>query len=97
VSTPGNHPSLHDDQEGPDLAPPGEGFELYRHKNAEKMRTKNWHGYYWARRTEEGDYEIRSVPSMLGEHSVQGGVSCPRRAPRNTTRRSVRSLALVLI
>jgi hypothetical protein len=36
--------------------------------------TKNWYGYYWARRTEEGDYEIRSVPSTLGEHSVPGGV-----------------------
>jgi hypothetical protein len=38
------------------------------------MRTKNWRGYYWARRTEQGDYEIRSVPSSLGEHSVPGGV-----------------------
>ena len=54
--------------------PPGDGFELYRYKNAEKMRTKNWHGYYWARRTGEGDYEICSVPSTLGEHSVPGGV-----------------------
>ena len=70
----GNHPSAHDDQEGPDLTPPGEGFELYRHKDAHKMRTKNWHGYYWARRTEAGDYEIRSVPSSLGEHSAQGGI-----------------------
>jgi hypothetical protein len=25
-------------------------------------------------RTEQGDYEIRSVPSMLGEHSMSGGV-----------------------
>ncbi len=54
--------------------PPGGGFKLYRHKNAEKMRTKNWHGYYWARPTGEGEYEIRSVPSTLGEHSVPGGV-----------------------
>ena len=38
------------------------------------MKTKGWHGYYWARRTEQGDYEIRSVPSSLGEHSVPGGV-----------------------
>jgi hypothetical protein len=38
------------------------------------MRTKNWRGYYWTRRTEQGDYEIRSVPSSLGEHSVPGGV-----------------------
>jgi hypothetical protein len=69
-----NEPSLFDDREGPDLTPPGEGFELYRHKRADNIETKNWHGYYWARRTEEGDYEIRSVPSMLGEHSVPGGV-----------------------
>jgi hypothetical protein len=69
------HPSNYDDEEGPDLTPPREGFELYRHKNAEKkMRTKNWHGYYWARRTKEGDYEISSVPSSVGEHSVPGGI-----------------------
>jgi hypothetical protein len=67
-----DEPSLFDDQEEPNLIPPGEGFELYRHKDADKMRIRNWHGYYWARRTEEGDYEIRSVPSMLGEHSVPG-------------------------
>jgi hypothetical protein len=54
--------------------PPEGGFELYRHKNAGEMRTKIWHGYYWARRTEEGDYEIRSAPSTLGEHSMPGGV-----------------------
>ena len=59
--------------------PPEGGFKLYRHKNAEKMRTKNWHGYYWARRTGEGDYEIRSVPSTLGEHSVPGGVMLKER------------------
>ena len=52
--------------------PPEGGFELYRHKNADE--TKTWHGYYWARLTEEGDYEIRSVPSTLGEHSMPGGV-----------------------
>jgi hypothetical protein len=69
-----NEPLLFDGEEGPDLTPPGEGFELYRHKNADMMRTKGWHGYYWARRTEEGDYEIRSVPSTLGEHLVPGGI-----------------------
>ncbi len=58
--------------EGP--VPPGEGYELYRHKNPEEMGTKNWHGRYWARRNEEGDYEIRSVPSSLGEPSMPGGV-----------------------
>jgi hypothetical protein len=74
VASRGNHPSAHDDQEGPDFSPPEGDFELYRHKEAHKMRTKNWHGYYWARRTEAGDYEIRSVPSSLGEHSVPGGI-----------------------
>ncbi len=38
------------------------------------MKTKGWHGLFWARRTEKGDYEIRSVPSSLGEYSVPEGV-----------------------
>ena len=54
--------------------PPKGGFELYQYKDADKMSTKNWHGYYWARRTLEGDYEIRSVPSTRGEHSYPAGV-----------------------
>ena len=29
---------------------------------------------YWASLTERGDYEIRGVPSTLGEHSRPGGV-----------------------
>jgi hypothetical protein len=69
-----NEPPTFDDEVAPELTPPGEGFELYRHKDADKMRTRRWHGYYWTRRTEQGDYEIRSVPSMLGEHSMPGGV-----------------------
>ncbi len=36
--------------------PPEEGFELYRYKDADEVTTKNWHGYYWARRTLEDDY-----------------------------------------
>jgi hypothetical protein len=75
------------DEEGLNLSLPVEGFELYRHKkNAEKMRARKWHGFYRARRTEQGDYEIRSVPSMLGEHSVPGA-SCPRRASSSITKR----------
>jgi hypothetical protein len=66
--------SPHGNEEALDLSPPGGGFELYRHKNADKMKTKGWHGYYWARPTEQGDYEIRSVPSKLGEHSMPGGL-----------------------
>lgn len=57
-----------------DLTPPAEGYELYRHKNLEGKKTKNWHGLYWARRNARGDYEIRSVPSSLGEPSMPGGV-----------------------
>ncbi|CAA9436605.1 MAG: hypothetical protein AVDCRST_MAG01-01-3318 [uncultured Rubrobacteraceae bacterium] len=54
--------------------PPEEGYTLYRHRNAEETRTGGWHGYYWARRTTGGEYEIRSVPTSLGEPSVFGGV-----------------------
>jgi hypothetical protein len=75
-----------DDQEGLNLTPPREGFELYQHKDADQMRTKHWHGYYWAKPTKEGDYEIRSVPFMLGEHSVPESVF-RRRVSRSTTRR----------
>ena len=63
-----------DTGDGPDVSPPGEGFELYRHRNAEVTRTRGWHGLYWARRNEAGDYEIRSVPRSLGEPSAAGGV-----------------------
>jgi hypothetical protein len=38
------------------------------------MRTRDWHGYYWARPTAGGDYEIRSVPASLGEPSTPGGI-----------------------
>ena len=55
-------------------APREEGFELYRHRNADAMRTQGWQGRYWARPNAAGDYEIRSVPTSLGEPSVRGGV-----------------------
>jgi hypothetical protein len=42
--------------EGLNLTPPAESFELYRHKNAERMRTRGWSGLYWARKNEAGDY-----------------------------------------
>ncbi len=60
-----------EDQKKP--TPPGASFELYRHRNAENLRTEGWHGLYWARRTDGGDYEIRSVPTSLGEPSAPGG------------------------
>lgn len=56
------------------LEPPEGGYTLYRHRNADEMKTRGWHGYYWARRTAEGDYGIRSVPASLGEPSVPAGV-----------------------
>ncbi len=42
----GDELSLFDDQDGPDLKPPTEGFELYRYRDANEMSTKNGHGYY---------------------------------------------------
>ena len=57
-----------------DRIPPEKGYELYRHKNAETMKTRSWQGLYWARRNEKGDYEIRTVPSSEGERSAPGGV-----------------------
>jgi hypothetical protein len=65
--------SHEDEREDIELTPPGEGFELYRHRKAGEMRTEGWHGCYWARRTEGGAYEIRTVPSSLGEPSAHGG------------------------
>jgi hypothetical protein len=56
------------------LVPPEEGFELYRYKNAEKMRTSGWSGLYWARKNEAGDYEIRAVTAEGEGYSYPGGV-----------------------
>jgi hypothetical protein len=53
--------------------PPEGGYKLYRHRNADALRTRDWHGYYWARRTAGEDYEIRSVPASLGEPSTAAG------------------------
>jgi len=60
--------------EGLNLMLPAEGFELYRHKNAEQMTTQGWSGLYWARMNEAGDYEIRSVTREGEAHSVTGGI-----------------------
>ena len=71
----GNDPPPFGNEEGPDLTPPRE-LRALRHEEAQKMKTKNWHGYYRAEQDEDerGNYEIRSVPSSLGEHSVPGGI-----------------------
>jgi hypothetical protein len=55
--------------------PPEGGYKLYRHRNADARHTRYWHGYYWARRTAGGDYEIRSVPASLGEPSTPAGTA----------------------
>ncbi len=70
MSPPREDPS--EDRERP--APPGAGYELYRHRAGETLETKGWHGLYWARTTESGDYELRSVPTSLGEPSAPGGI-----------------------
>lgn len=74
MAAPHDRASPGDDWGEPDLTPPEGGYELYRHKNAGDMRTKNWHGLYWARQNEEGDYEILSVPLSSGEYPAPGGV-----------------------
>jgi hypothetical protein len=56
------------------LKPPAEGFELHRHKNADKMSTRGWSGLYWARKNEAGDYEIRTVTKKGEAYSYPGGV-----------------------
>lgn len=60
--------------EGLNLTPPAEGFELYSHKNAGETNTGGWSGLYWAKRNEEGDYEIRTVTGEGEAYSVPGGV-----------------------
>jgi len=60
--------------EGLNLTPPGEGFELWRHRNAGRLGTVDWSGLYWARRVEEGGYEIRSVLREGEAYSYPGGV-----------------------
>ncbi len=56
------------------LTPPEGGYELYRHKNAEQMRTQGWSGLYWARESAPGDYEIRAVTREGEGYSYPGGV-----------------------
>lgn len=63
-----------DPYEGLNLESPEESYELWRHRNAEKMGTKGWSGLYWARKTASGDYEIRT-PTREGEaFSYPGGL-----------------------
>ena len=60
--------------EGLNLTPPKEGFELYRYKNEKRMSTQGWSGLYWARKNEAGDYEIRVVTREGEAYSVTGGI-----------------------
>ena len=68
-----------DPYEGLNLEPPDEGFELWRHRNAEKMGTRGWSGLYWPRKTAGGDYEIRALTREGEPYSYPGGVF-PREA-----------------
>ena len=61
-------------KKGLNLTPPGEGFDLYRHRNADRLNTRGWSGLYWVRRITSGDYEIRSVAGEGEGHSYPGGV-----------------------
>ncbi|MBA2534760.1 MAG: hypothetical protein H0V21_07095 [Rubrobacter sp.] len=56
------------------LTPPGEGFELFKHKNAESKRTRGWSGLYWARKNGAGGYEIRAVTRKGEAYSATGGI-----------------------
>jgi hypothetical protein len=60
--------------EGLNLLPPEQGFELYRYNNAEEMTTRGWSGLYWARKNAGGDYEIRTVTRKGEGYSYPGGV-----------------------
>jgi hypothetical protein len=60
--------------EGLNLEPPEEGFELWRHRNADKMGTEGWSGFYWARPTSGGDYEIRTLAREGEAYSYPGGI-----------------------
>lgn len=62
---------------GPNLAPPEEGFGLWRHTNADRMRTEGWAGLFWARRAEGGDYELRTLARQREAYSYPAGL-CPR-------------------
>ena len=59
---------------GLNLTPPGEGFELWRHRNAGRLGTEGWSGPYWARRAQSGGYEIRAVLREGEAYSYAGGV-----------------------
>ena len=63
-----------DHYEGLNLEPPEGGFELWRHRNADKMGTKGWSGLCWARLTSGGDYEIRTVARQGEAFSYPEGV-----------------------
>jgi hypothetical protein len=63
-----------DPYEGLNLEPPEGGFELWRHKNADKMGTSGWSGLYWARPISGGDYEIRTLAREGEAFSNPGGI-----------------------
>jgi hypothetical protein len=70
--------------EGLNLEPPEGGYELWRHKNADKMATKGWSGLYWARPTSGGDYEIRTLRREGEAYSYPAGDFPGRRSSAST-------------
>jgi hypothetical protein len=64
--------------EGLNLTPPGEGFELWRHRNSGRLGTEGWSGLYWARRA-AGGYEIRTLTREGEAFSYPAGLF-PREA-----------------
>ena len=60
--------------EGLNFEPPEGDYELWRHKNADRMGTSGWSGLYWARPTSGGNYEIRTLTREGEAFSYPGGV-----------------------
>ncbi len=68
---------------------PEGGFELYRYKNVDKMRTKNWHGYYWPSVLSAVTMIYVAYPPPWGSTRCLG-VSSPRRVSSSITKRWTR-------
>src|SRR5215216_6961327 len=78
------------------LVPPEEGFELYRYKNAEKMRTSGCRGCTGRGRTKQET--TRSGPSLRRGKGTLTLEACSRRKPsRDTTRRTISLLRNFLL
>ena len=87
-------PSLFDDQDGPDLSPPEESYRLYQHKNAAKIETKGWHGYYSGPGAPmRATTRYSACPPRWGSGLYRAASSLEKRS-RSSTRKSCRSSGL---